>query len=221
MLSVIIPTWNVADSLGAAVESLPMGFAHEVIVSDGGSSDGTVALAQRIGVRVVGGPTGRGGQLARGAAVAKGDWLLFLHGDSFLTAAAVADLMAHMAGSAELAAVPAFALDDPGAAARRLERLVRWRCRLLALPYGDQGLLISRALYDRVGGFRHMPLMEDVDLVRRIGRGRLRFLDGAVVTSARRYARDGYLRRMLRNAGCLTLYFLGMPPARIRRIYER
>lgn len=223
MLSVIIPTLNAADSLRATMGSLPPGFAHEVVVSDGGSSDGTVALAEGLGARVVQGPAGRGGQLARGAVAATGDWLLFLHGDSRLTAAAVRDLARHMArvDGAERAAVPAYALDAEGAAARRLEKVVRWRCRLLALPYGDQGLLMSRALYDRVGGFRDLPLMEDVDMVRRIGRRRLSFLAGPVVTSARRYLQDGYLRRMLRNGACLTLYFLGLPPARIARIYER
>lgn len=221
MLSVIIPTLNAADGLARAIESLPQDFAGEILISDGGSLDGTQPLARSLDTRVIEGPAGRGGQLMRGCAAARGDWFLFLHADSVLTPAAAAEMAAHMAGGADLAAVPAFALDDSGSAARWLERVVRWRCRLLALPYGDQGLLISRALYDRVGGFRDMPLMEDVDMVRRIGRRRLRFLDGAVITSARRYVRDGYLRRMLRNAGCLSLYFVGMPPARIRRIYER
>lgn len=223
MLSVIIPTLNAADSLAASLESLPPGFAHEVIVSDGGSSDGTVAVARGLGARVVEGNAGRGGQLARGAAAARGNWLFFVHGDSLVTAEAVDQLARHMArGDATYrAAVPTFRLDAEGAAARWLEFMVRWRCRLFALPYGDQGLLISRKLYERVGGFQEMPLMEDVDMVRRLGRRRLCFLEGAVVTSARRYARDGYLRRMLRNSGCLVLYFLGLPPARIARIYER
>src|SRR5262249_8595118 len=111
------------------------------------------------------------------------------------------------------------ALDDPALAARRLERIVAWRCRVLALPYGDQGLLISRSLYDAIGGFAPLPLMEDVDLVCRIGRRRLARIDARCIASARRYRRDGYVLRPLRNLMCLSLYFAGVPPTRISRRY--
>jgi hypothetical protein len=121
--------------------------------------------------------------------------------------------------AAERAGYFDLALDDHAAAARRLERVVAWRCRILALPYGDQGLLISRALYDAVGGFAPLPLMEDVDLVRRLGRRRLARIDARCVASARRYRREGYWRRPLRNLLCLSLYFAGMPPERIARLY--
>ncbi|RYJ04407.1 MAG: glycosyl transferase family 2, partial [Acetobacteraceae bacterium] len=119
----------------------------------------------------------------------------------------------------DLARYARFTLDDPAPQARRLERLVAWRCRALALPYGDQGLLISRALYDELGGFRPLPLMEDVDLVRRLGRRRLAALPVDAVTSAERWRRDGWWRRSARNLGCLSLYFLGLPPSLIRRLY--
>jgi hypothetical protein len=112
-----------------------------------------------------------------------------------------------------------FALDDPGPAARRLERVVAWRCKRLGLPYGDQGLLIGRTFYDRLGGHRPLPLMEDVDLVRRIGRHRLVELPARAVTSAVRYRRDGYLRRSLRNTACLAAWRLGVPPHTIARFY--
>ena len=111
------------------------------------------------------------------------------------------------------------ALDDEAPAARRLERVVAWRCRALGLPYGDQGLLIARGLYDAVGGFAPIPLMEDVDLARRLGRHRLAPIAAQAVSSARRYRRDGYLRRSLRNLLCLSLYFAGVSPARIARLY--
>jgi hypothetical protein len=112
------------------------------------------------------------------------------------------------------------AFDDPAPAARRLERIVAWRCRTLALPYGDQGLLIARTLYRAVGGFAPLPLMEDVDLVRRLGRRRLARIGARCLASARRYRNDGYLRRQLRNLLCLALYFAGVPPARIVRLYS-
>jgi hypothetical protein len=89
----------------------------------------------------------------------------------------------------------------------------------LALPYGDQGLLIARSLYDEVGGFRHLPLMEDVDLVRRLGRKRLGALPIVAVTSASRWQRDGWWLRSTRNLICLTLWFLGVPAATIKRLY--
>jgi len=123
-------------------------------------------------------------------------------------------------GAENQAAAFRFALDDPAPAARRLEALVAWRCRALGLPYGDQGLLLSRALHDAVGGYRPLPLMEDVDLVRRIGRRRVVILDAAAVTSAVRFRAGGYLRRSARNLACLALYLAGMPPPLIARLYR-
>jgi hypothetical protein len=112
-----------------------------------------------------------------------------------------------------------FALDDMGARPRLLEHLVALRCALLRLPYGDQGLLIPKRLYDEVGGFRQLPLMEDVDLVRRLGRRRLAILRSRAVTSAERFRREGYLRRSSRNLLCLALYTLRVPTHVISRIY--
>ena len=107
--------------------------------------------------------------------------------------------------------------DDPRA--RRLERTVAWRSRVLALPYGDQGLLIHRDLLAAAGGMRDLPLMEDVDLIRRLGRRRLRALDAVALTSAEKWQRDGWYRRSFRNLGCLALWFVGVPPRLIVRIY--
>ena len=112
-----------------------------------------------------------------------------------------------------------FGLDDGSASARRLEAMVAWRSRALALPYGDQGLLISRELYERIGGFRPLPIMEDVDIVRRLGRRRLHALAGRAVTSAAKFRRRGYLLRSTRNLFCLALFFLGVPTPLIARIY--
>jgi rSAM/selenodomain-associated transferase 2 len=193
----------------------------EIVVADGGSVDDTPAVAAAAGAKLVAGARGRGSQLSAGAAAATREWLLFLHADCTPEpgwAEAVAVFIARPR-AAERAGYFDLALDDRAAAARRLERVVAWRCRILALPYGDQGLLISRALYDAVGGFAPLPLMEDVDLVRRLGRRRLARIDARCVASARRYRREGYWRRPLRNLLCLSLYFAGMPPERIARLY--
>ena len=179
-------------------------------------------MPRAAGALVVDAPRGRGSQLAAGAAAASGDWLLFLHADCRLGAGWEAAVRGFIAApdAAGRAGYFAFALDDPSSAARRLERIVRWRCSLLALPYGDQGLLISRRLYDAVGGFAAIPLMEDVDLVRRLGRAPARAASRCrCYSSARRYREDGYLRRPLRNLFCLSLYFAGVPPRHIARLY--
>ena len=223
MLSIVIPTLDATPSLKRAIDAVANeSLVGEVIVADGGSADGTSEVARDLGARVIEAPRGRGPQLAAGGQAAKGNWLLFQHADTVLATgwgAAAAAFMSNPA-NAERAAVFRFALDDTGPTARRLERMVAWRTRVLGLPYGDQGLLIARDFYDRLEGYRTIPLMEDVDLVRRIGRRRLTQLDVPAVTSAERYTREGYVRRGARNLTCLGLYFLGVPPETILRIYR-
>lgn len=225
MLSVIIPGLNAAaslpETLGALVPGVVTGLIKEVIMVDGGSSDATCGIALDTGCKLIATAPGRGAQLALGAGAARGEWLLFLHADTVLSPGwenEAAHFMSH-AQSRALAGVFRFALDDFCPAARRLEFMVAWRCKLFALPYGDQGLLIHSSLYDALGGYGDLPLMEDVDLVRRIGRKRLVYLRSQAVTSAARYAREGYLRRPLRNLLCLSLYFLRAPASVIARLY--
>jgi hypothetical protein len=103
---------------------------------------------------------------------------------------------------------------------RLLELGVALRCTLLRLPYGDQGLLIPRRLYRQLGGYRNLPLMEDVDLIRRLGRSRTIIFRARAITSAIRYRRDGYLRRSVRNILCLTLYYMRVPVSTIARVYR-
>ena len=222
-VSVVIPTLNAADTLAGLVEQLgDTAIVKEIVIVDGGSSDDTAAIARTAGARVIAAARGRGIQLAAGAGAATGDWLLFLHADCRLSpdwgAAVAAFLMAPE--PAGRAGYFDFALNDAAPAARRLERIVAWRCRVLALPYGDQGLLIARSLYHAVGGFAPLPLMEDVDLVRRLGRRRLARIGTRCISSPRRYRCEGYWRRPLRNLFCLSLYLAGVPPDRIVRIYR-
>lgn len=213
-ISAVIPVLNAAHLLPPLLAQI--GVLGEVILADGGSTDGVAELA---GPRLVTAPRGRGSQLAAGAAAARGEWLLFLHADTRLAPgweAAVAAALARP-GTAHYFR---FALDDASPQARRLEAAVAWRCRWLALPYGDQGLLIARALYEAMGGYKPIPLMEDVDLVRRLGRARLAEMPARAVTSAARWQRDGWWRRSARNLTTLGLYFAGVPPERLARIYR-
>jgi rSAM/selenodomain-associated transferase 2 len=216
-LSAVIPVLNAEATLPETLAALG-GAAGEVVVVDGGSTDRTAAVAKAAGARLVAAPRGRGGQLAAGVAEAGGPWLLLLHADTRLGPGW--EEAARRAMEAPGRAWHfRFALDDAAPAARRLERAVAWRCRVLGLPYGDQGLLIRRDLLDAVGGIRPLPLMEDVDLVRRIGRARLGALDVPAVTSAARWRREGYLRRSARNLLCLGLWFAGVSPRIISRVY--
>jgi rSAM/selenodomain-associated transferase 2 len=199
MLSVVVPALNA-----------------EIVVVDGGSRDDSVAIAEAAGARVVFAPKGRGVQLAAGGEAARGDWLLFLHADTLLASSWREAAEAQMDKPFRPACFRLH-LDDPAWQARVIERAVGLRVKLLGLPYGDQGLLVSRRLYSNVGGYRPLPLMEDVDLARRIGR--VRMLDVDAVTSAERWRRDGWLRRSARNLACLSMYAVGVPPERIARFY--
>ncbi len=218
-LSVIIPALNAAAALPGCIGALE-GLPGEVVVVDGGSADGTADVAARLGALVVHAPRGRGRQIAAGVAAARGEWLLLLHADTVLARGWAAAAYRFMAEQPDKAAYFRFALDAGEPAARRLERLVAWRCRRLGLPYGDQGLLVSRTLLAELGGVRDLPLMEDVDLVRRIGRARLVGLEVDALTSAARWRREGWTMRSVHNLFCLGLYFLGVPPRLIARLYD-
>lgn len=220
-ISVVIPTLNAAAQLAATLSPVA-GRAGEVVISDGGSTDQTGAIASAAEARFVRSEKGRGQQLRAGAAAATGDWLLFLHADTVLPGDWITSVSAFIGDpeNAGRAAVFTFALDDSSPQARRMERLVAWRTRRLGLPYGDQGLLISRRHYDRVGGYRPIPLMEDVDIVRRIGRSNIDVLATRAVTSAERYRRGGWWGRPIRNICCLALYFMRVPPRILVRLYR-
>jgi rSAM/selenodomain-associated transferase 2 len=216
-LSVVIPTLNAEPHLADCLER--MKHADEIIVVDGGSSDSTVPLAERAGARIVMAPKGRGIQLAAGAEAARGDWLLFLHADTLPARGWHTAVRAHADSSPGKAACFRFRLSEKAWQARAIERVVAARVAWLGLPYGDQGLLVSRRTYEEAGGYRPLALMEDVDLVRRIGRRRLAVLGEDAFTSGERWRRDGWLRRSARNLLCLTLFRLGMPAERLARLY--
>ena len=215
-ISVVIPALDEEGRVGDAVRSV-----HddaEVIVVDGGSTDGTRAEAAAAGATVVASERGRGTQLAAGARLASGEWLVFLHADTRLEAGwagALRSLPPQVVGGAFR-----FALEPTRLRYRWLEAGVALRCGLFGLPYGDQGLFARREAYSRVGGFRPLPLMEDVDFARRLRRaGPLGFPAARAFTSARRFERRGMLATSLRNLWLLGLYSAGGAPERLARLY--
>lgn len=221
-LSIVIPALNASANLPATLSSVSTTLIPtELLVVDGGSSDDTITAAEAGGACAISAPRGRGGQIVAGIARARADWLLILHADTRLAEGwdqAVAGYMADPS-SERRAAHFRFALDDEDERARKIERRVAWRCRRMALPYGDQGLLIHRRLLESIGGWRPLSLMEDVDIALRLGPRRLTSLDIAAVTSAERYRCDGYRWRPVRNVTLLVLYFMGLPTALLRRLY--
>ena len=219
LISVILPVLN--DFLEA--EQLLAGLGPdarlEVIVVDGGHDRALERLVRsRSGARLIRSRPGRGIQMNAGAAIARGEWLLFLHADSTLPENWI-DVFERDTSGAR-GGWFRFALDDPSWQARAIERGVALRVRVLKLPYGDQGLFVRRAVFADLGGYKEMPVMEDVEFVRRlVPDGRLVQLPMALVTSARRWRRDGWIRRSVRNLLLLGLYGAGVSPARLARLY--
>jgi rSAM/selenodomain-associated transferase 2 len=214
-IGVVVPALNEAALIGAALARLR---GVPVTVADGGSSDATRELAAAAGARVVVATGGRGAQQNAGAAaLGDVDALLFLHADTILPNGWRAEVERILAGGAALGAfrlaIPGHPLIAAGANARS---------RLLALPYGDQALFIGRPVFDTLGGFRPLPIMEDYDLVRRARRlGRIGLARTAVTTSNRRWRRRGVVRTTLVNQAVLAGWALGIAPDRLAAFYRR
>ncbi|HEX7124923.1 MAG TPA: TIGR04283 family arsenosugar biosynthesis glycosyltransferase, partial [Thermodesulfobacteriota bacterium] len=189
---------------------------------DGGSADATVEVARRAGATVLAAPRGRGRQLAAGADAATGDVLLFCHADCRLPAGwATAVRAALAAGRDVVGGAFRLGIASPRPSLAIVAASANVRSRLTGHPYGDQALFVRAEAYRAVGGFAPLPLMEDIDLCRRLWRvGRLVQLDLAVRVSARRWEREGTLYATLRNAVLAGLFYLGVDPARLARWYR-
>ena len=216
----VIPALNEARVIGPLVRDLLAQGAHEVIVADGGSRDDTPGMAGRAGAVVTSAPAGRGRQLNAGAALATGEILLFLHADVRPPAGALPSLVRALGeGRGDWGAFSA-AIDSRRPFLRLIYAMANVRSRLLRLPYGDQGIFTFRERFDAVGGYRDFPIMEDVDLVRRLNRtGRMVLLPERITVSARRYRREGALYTTLRNWFLLTRFLLGADPRRLASWY--
>ncbi|MDU9004030.1 TIGR04283 family arsenosugar biosynthesis glycosyltransferase [Sedimentitalea todarodis] len=223
-ISIIIPTLNAQEHLpaclAALMEGLSAGLIRELIVSDGGSTDATCRIADAAGAVIVSGPASRGGQLRRGIEQARGRWLLVLHADTQLEPGWAAAVGEHLQNGQGASAHFRLAFRARGLMPAWFAGWANLRSYLFGLPYGDQGLLVQRAAYDRAGGYPDQPLMEDVALIRALS-GPLVALPTRAFTSAERYDRSGWLRRGATNLWTLIRYFSGADPKALATAYRR
>ena len=221
-LAIVIPA---LDEEGALRRNLPeaLSQADEVVVSDGGSADGTLAIARSLGARTVSGPACRGAQLNRGAAEADADVLLFLHADTVLPRDAGRAVREAVAAGAPGGAF-LIRFDGDGFVYRLGGRVVNLRTKLAFTPLGDQALFVTREAFRELGGFREWPILEDLDFAKRMrrrwGRRRLAVLEDPVVTSARRFEKQGPARTVALYWMIWLLFALGASPPRLAKIYR-
>jgi rSAM/selenodomain-associated transferase 2/rSAM/selenodomain-associated transferase 1 len=217
-ISVVIPALNEEEYIGRAIRSAMTADQGEVeiIVVDGGSSDETVQVARACGATVLESARGRARQMNAGAAAACGDILLFLHADSYLPADFAACVHRTLAAPDTIAGAFALRIEPPSAAMRFYAATTNLRSRVAGLPYGDQAIFLTRAAFERVGGYPDLPIMEDLELVRRLRRlGHVRIANRTAGTSARRWHQGGVLRTSFVNQLLLLAHFAGFSPRKL------
>ena len=221
-LSVLVPTYNERSALPFLLDDLAgLRTPCEVIVADGGSSDGTAQYAEERGAVVVPSALGRGIQLAAAARAGRSPVFCVLHADVRLPAPTLAAIDAYAAHPLATALAFSLAIDGGGLALRLIAAAANARSRLVHLPYGDQGLLMTRVMYLAAGGYAAVPIMEDVLLARALSRAvGITIGPERIIASARRWHRDGPVRRSLRNVALLAAFLAGASPERIARWYR-
>jgi rSAM/selenodomain-associated transferase 2 len=220
-ISIIIPTLNEEVNLDRVLARLRDRPDLEIIVVDGGSTDETVACAGRHGARLVPAETGRGTQLNRGAELATGEVVLFLHADTLLPDDFAARIHGVLAVAQTAAGAFCLKIDARGPGYRLIEWGANLRSRLLGMPYGDQAIFVRSSVLRQAGGVPRQPIMEDVALIRRLKRfGRIRIAPAPITTSARRWQRLGLIRTTLRNQLMLLGALCGISPRTLHRFYS-
>jgi uncharacterized protein len=221
-VSVVIPALNEAAHIAATIEGARKGFPHELLVVDGGSSDATCAVAQKSGATVIHSKPGRARQMNGGAAQATGNVLLFLHADTLLP-----DNWTHVARETlgqpgVVAGSFAFRIAEPFTGRWLVEWTTNLRSRWLQNPYGDQAQFMRRSVFEELGGFADLPIMEDFELNQRLRRrGRVATSTEAAITSGRRWKKLGIIRTTLMNKMVIAGFHLGVRPHKLARFYRR
>jgi uncharacterized protein len=222
IISIIIPALNEEENIAACLSTTGQAKDIERIVVDGGSRDRTVDIAREMGARVLTSTKGRAAQMNAGAREASGEVLIFLHADTRLPAGFDSSVWETVQKPGIAAGAFEFRLDSTSSGLRFIERVANWRSRRLQLPYGDQAIFLMTSLFRDIGGFQEVPIMEDVELIRRLKkRGRIETLAAHAVTSARRWRELGIWKTTLLNEAVLGAYYLGLSPRRIYRYSRR
>lgn len=223
-VSIVVPVLDDTESLARLLVTLEAMSDAEIIVVNGGPPDPRLVelTSNRADVRLLSSLPGRGRQMNVGASAARGRWFVFLHADTRLATGWFDEIRRADVTPSFVGGSFRFRLDSDARSARLIERGVRWRVRWFGLAYGDQGLFVRRDAFHALGGYREWPLMEDVDLIRRLRRvGRLYHSPLPAITSARRWERDGWWRRSAENAVLQLLFLAGVSPAWLARRYLR
>jgi len=221
-ISIIIPALNEAASIARTLSHLAGVDNLEVILVDGGSIDETAELAGFRGAKVIQSNPGKAIQMNTGAAAAAGDILVFLHADTLLPEDFSHQIVSALNQNGVAAGAFRLTIDSSGAGIRIIEHMANFRSRFLRLPYGDQALFMKKSLFNAIGGFPELPIMEDFILVRRLKRkGKIVIVPATVVTSPRRWLHLGIFQTWLINQLIIIAYYLGFPPERLTRLYRR
>ncbi|MGD8647251.1 MAG: TIGR04283 family arsenosugar biosynthesis glycosyltransferase [Desulfobacterales bacterium] len=221
-LSIIIPTLNEAERIKGTITQLQQCKEVEIVVVDGGSRDNTVEVAGLLGARVLQTNASKAVQMNAGAAASVGDVLLFLHADTHLPDNFDTKVMAAVSQHGFCAGAFSLAIGSDVRGLRFIERVANWRSRFFQMPYGDQALFVCRDLFDEIGGFPDLPIMEDFELIRRLRRkGKISILPDCVTTSPRRYLNFGIIKTWCLNQIIIAAYYLGVPPTRLACWYRR
>jgi rSAM/selenodomain-associated transferase 2 len=218
-VSIIIPTLNEAGGIAETIGSLRVQRPREIIVVDGGSSDGTIEQAREAD-RVLLAESGRAFQMNAGAAAARGDYFLFLHADCRLQAGAISAIEGTLSRAATLAGCFSMCIEEKGWGFRSIDACATARVRWTGVVYGDQGLFIRRDDFRRLGGFPTIRFMEDVFFSRRLARrGRVVVVKQKIFVSPRRWQKVGLARQTLRNCILTALALAGVGPDRLAEYY--
>jgi len=219
-ISVIIPVLNEARTVAVTLEALIRLSPHEIIVVDGGSTDRTAEICQQFGVKVMVSARGRAQQMNSGAKAASGDILLFLHADTTLPNSAFDDIRLALGDSRYVGGRFDVELDGEHWMLKVIGAMINYRSRLSKVSTGDQAIFVRRFVFEQIGGYPAIPLMEDVAFCRTLRRtGEIACLKSRVMTSARRWEIDGVWRTILRMWALKLLYLAGVSPNRLKQYY--
>lgn len=217
-ISVIIPTLNEEACLPGTLDRLKQAGNIEIIVADGGSVDKTAEIARNFTGKVLITSPGRALQMNEGARRAQGDIFLFLHADSLIAPGGLEKLLLALQESGAVGGAFRLEIDSGNTFLKSLARMANLRCLLSGIPYGDQGIFILRETFQKIGGYPEIPILEDVELARKMKRaGKTILLKERMTTSARRWKKEGLLMTTVRHRWIMLLYFLGASPKRLGR----